>query len=261
MSRRETLVAAFLITVGCMTMVGDVLRIPLIKALGLATGSSPAPKVFTAQDGFETYANRFFLEWRDAGGAQKSLELTPEVYGTLTGPYNRRNVYGAVFSYAPVLDALARRPMTFDELARAPECSALDRGRLRQAVFGMAALGNILPALPTLGEDTRRKDTDRFNQAVLRTPIRGATDTFFASPVLGAGVALNLIDRLFLAAPRDAAQAIAKASAAIAASGLKLRKGDKVLESAADIEAYVKDRTQFFFTDFLPFLKMLGVAD
>ena len=164
-------------------------------------------------------------------------------------------------AYAPVLDALARRPMTFDELARAPECSALDRGRLRQAVFGMAALGNILPALPTLGEDTRRKDTDRFNQAVLRTPIRGATDTFFASPVLGAGVALNLIDRLFLAAPRDAAQAIAKASAAIAASGLKLRKGDKVLESAADIEAYVKDRTQFFFTDFLPFLKMLGVAD
>jgi hypothetical protein len=105
MSRRETLVAAFLITVGCMTMVGDVLRIPLIKALGLATGSSPAPKVFTAQDGFETYANRFFLEWRDASGAQKSLELTPEVYGTLTGPYNRRNVYGAVFSYAPVLDA------------------------------------------------------------------------------------------------------------------------------------------------------------
>jgi len=91
--------------------------------------------------------------------------------------------------------------------------------------------------------------------------IQGATDTYFASPVLGAGVAINLIDRLFLAAPRDEAQAIAKASAAIAASGLKLRKGDKTLESATDIEAHVKDRAQFFFADFLPFLKMLGVAD
>ena len=56
-------------------------------------------------------------------------------------------------AYAPVLDALARAPMTFDELARAPECAKLDRVRLRQAVFGMAALGNIVPALPATGED------------------------------------------------------------------------------------------------------------
>ena len=119
MTRREILVATFLIAVGCMTMVGDVLRIPVLKAVGLASGSSPAPKVFTAQDGFETYANRFFLEWRDAGGVQKSLELTPEVYAMLGGPYNRRNVYGAVFSYAPVLDANPlTRPMFRTVLAR-----------------------------------------------------------------------------------------------------------------------------------------------
>ena len=125
----------------------------------------------------------------------------------------------------------------------------------------MAALGNILPALPAAGEAARREGTERFNQAVLRTPIAGTADLALASPVLGAGVHVNLIDRLFLGAPRNEAQAIAKASAAIVASGLKLRKADKNLESAADIEAYVKDRTQFFFTDFLPFLQMLGVAD
>lgn len=120
MSRREVLVAAFLIAVGCMQMTGDVLRLRVVKAIGAATGSSPAPKVFTAQDGFETYANRFFLEWREAGGEQKSLELTPEVYAALSGPYNRRNVYGAVFSYAPVLDANPlTRPMFRTVLARA----------------------------------------------------------------------------------------------------------------------------------------------
>ncbi|HSA90206.1 MAG TPA: hypothetical protein VLF42_09940 [Burkholderiales bacterium] len=105
MSRRDTLVAACLIALGCLQMAGDVLRLPAVKAIGAATSASPAPKVFTAQDGFETYANRFFLEWRDAGGAQKTLELTPEVYAALRGPYNRRNIFGAVFSYAPVLDA------------------------------------------------------------------------------------------------------------------------------------------------------------
>lgn len=105
MTRRELAVAALLIGVGCAQMAGDVLRIPLLKALGAATGSSPAPKVFTAQDGFETYANRFYLEWQDATGVKQMLELTPQAYSGMRGPYNRRNVYGAVFSYAPVLDA------------------------------------------------------------------------------------------------------------------------------------------------------------
>jgi hypothetical protein len=115
--------------------------------------------------------------------------------------------------------------------------------------------------LPASGEDERRQGTDRFNQAVLRMPAAGSADTVLASPVLGAGVHVNLIDRLFLGAPRDKAQAIAKASAAIAASGLKLRKADKTLESAADIEAYVQDRAKFFFADFLPFLRLLRVVD
>jgi hypothetical protein len=112
MTRREWLVAGALIAVGCAQMAGDVLGIPLLKALGAATGASPAPKVFTAQEGFETYANRFFLEWEDAAGKQHALEITPQVYAGIRGPYNRRNVYGAVFSYGPVLDANPRtRPM------------------------------------------------------------------------------------------------------------------------------------------------------
>jgi hypothetical protein len=119
-TRREVLTAAALIGIGCAQMVGDVFRIPVLKALGAATGASPAPKVFTAQDGFETYANRFFLEWRDATGRERVLELTPEVYSGIKGPYNRRNVYGAVLSYAPVLDANPlTRPMFRAVLERA----------------------------------------------------------------------------------------------------------------------------------------------
>ena len=120
MSRRDIFVAAALIAVGCLQMTGDVLNLRVVRALGAATSASPAPKVFTAQNGFETHANRFFLEWRGADGAPRSLELTPEIYAALAGPYNRRNVYGAVFSYAPVLDANpVTRPMFRTVLQRA----------------------------------------------------------------------------------------------------------------------------------------------
>jgi hypothetical protein len=119
LTRREVAAAAVLIGIGCAQMVGDVLRIPILKAFGAATGASPAPKVFTAQDGFETYANRFFLEWQDAAGKLQVLELTPRVYSGIRGPYNRRNVYGAVLSYAPVLDANSlTRPMFRTVLTR-----------------------------------------------------------------------------------------------------------------------------------------------
>jgi hypothetical protein len=36
-------------------------------------------------------------------GTERQLELTPEVYAKLRGPYNRRNVYGAALAFGPVL--------------------------------------------------------------------------------------------------------------------------------------------------------------
>ena len=99
-------VAAVLLTVlGLAQMFGDLAGLPLLRGLALATTASPAPKVFSAVAGFETYSTRFFLEWTERGGALESLELTPEVYARMRGPYNRRNVFGAVVAYGPVLVA------------------------------------------------------------------------------------------------------------------------------------------------------------
>lgn len=120
MTRNERVVAMFLIGLGSLTMVGDLLNWRVLKAIGLATAASPAPKVFTAQDGFETYANRFIIEWYTATGTMQVTELTPRIYAGLAGPYNRRNMYGAVVSYGPVLDANPRvRPMFRSVLERA----------------------------------------------------------------------------------------------------------------------------------------------
>ena len=106
-----------LVVVGLAQMVGDLTDWPVLKGLAAATGASPAPKVFSSLRGLETYLTKFFLEWQDRAGVPQKLEITPEVYSRLRGPYNRRNVYGAVLAYGSVLSSDPRgRPM-FDAVA------------------------------------------------------------------------------------------------------------------------------------------------
>ena len=101
-----------LLTLALAQIAGDVLRLPWLKGLAAATAASPAPKVFSAVKGFETYSTGFRLEWRAANGEQRELVLDSEVYARLRGPYNRRNVYGAALAYGPVLASDPRtRPM------------------------------------------------------------------------------------------------------------------------------------------------------
>lgn len=102
----------FLVLLGVLQMAGDIFGLQAVKGFGAATSASPAPKVFTAHKGFETYSSAFFVMWTDKAGQRQELQLTPKVYGGVQGPYNRRNAYGAALSYAPVLHSNAlSRPM------------------------------------------------------------------------------------------------------------------------------------------------------
>jgi hypothetical protein len=102
--------AVFLLVLGLLQMTGDAMQTlglttvgrPL-KGIAGATTASPAPKVFSAVRGLETYSTQFYLEWTDRAGNAHSLRLTPELYSRVRGPYNRRNVYGAALAYGPVL--------------------------------------------------------------------------------------------------------------------------------------------------------------
>jgi hypothetical protein len=114
--------AVLLLCLGVAQIAGDLSGIAALKGIASATGASPAPKVFSAVRGLETYSTRFFIEWKDSGGRTHSLELTPKIYARLAGPYNRRNVYGAVLAYGPVLSTDPKgRPM-FDAVARYALC-------------------------------------------------------------------------------------------------------------------------------------------
>ncbi len=116
--RRVRFGAALLIVLGLVRMTGDVLGWRTVAGVAAATNASPAPKVFSAVRGLETYSTRFFLEWQDLEGAPKSLELTPESYARIRGPYNRRNVYGAAVAYGPVLASDEKTRPMFESVAR-----------------------------------------------------------------------------------------------------------------------------------------------
>src|SRR5438034_916622 len=110
--------ALVLLAVGLLQMTGDIFDLPALKGIGAATVASPAPKVFASVRGLETFSTRFFLEWRDRAGRARSLEVTPELYARLRGPYNRRNVYGAALAFGPVLATDARTAPLFEAVAR-----------------------------------------------------------------------------------------------------------------------------------------------
>jgi hypothetical protein len=98
---RRNAAAIALLIFGMSQMVGHVLDLRPLRAIGAVSMLAPFPKVFSDVDGVETFSSRFFLDFRTSDGATRSLEITPEVYSRIRGPYNRRNVYGAALSYGP----------------------------------------------------------------------------------------------------------------------------------------------------------------
>lgn len=114
--------AVFLLMIGLLQMAGDLLRVPALKAVAAATGASPAPKVFSSVQGLETFSSDFYVEWKDRDGVAHSLKLTPELYSRIQGPYNRRNVFGAALSYAPILEKDPRTKPMYESIVRYALC-------------------------------------------------------------------------------------------------------------------------------------------
>jgi hypothetical protein len=117
--RRAALLLALL---GIAQMAGDLTGLRALAAVAGASAASPAPKVFSAVRGLETFTSDFSLEIRGTDGSTRRVRLTPELNARVRGPYNRRNVYGAALAYGPVLAAEPRTRALFDAVSRGALC-------------------------------------------------------------------------------------------------------------------------------------------
>ena len=122
MSSRARWGSLLLLVLGLTRMVADLSGASTVAAVAGATGASPAPKVFSSVRGLETFSSGFSLSWTNTAGEPVVLEITPANAARIQGPYNRRNVYGAVLAYAPVLEADPRTQSMYRSVARSAMC-------------------------------------------------------------------------------------------------------------------------------------------
>lgn len=111
-----------LTALGLMGMTGHAFAMPALKGLAAVTAAAPAPKVFTSHEGLETFSTKFSIQWVDLDGAVHDVPLDSTTYERVGGPYNRRNMYGAVLAYGPVLASQEATREMFYEVARYGLC-------------------------------------------------------------------------------------------------------------------------------------------
>ncbi len=100
---KHKIIFLFLIFIGSVRAVADIGGYSNVSSFFSLFNASPAMKVFTAHNNYETFSPIFMLDFHGDNGSSTSIELTPELYRKLEGPYNRRNIFGAAISYGPVL--------------------------------------------------------------------------------------------------------------------------------------------------------------
>jgi len=90
-----------ILIIGCLQPIGFLVNSPTIKGLGLISVSSPLPLVFSSYNGVETFSTEFIFNITTNKNDTLIVPMSLDLYNLIHGPYNRRNVYGAIFSHGP----------------------------------------------------------------------------------------------------------------------------------------------------------------
>ena len=137
---KQWLLLATLGLIGTIKPLFDQMGHQKLSALASMTQVSPAMKVFTAHDGYETFANKFSITIDRVDGSREQLTMSPELYQRLDGPYNRRNAYGATIAYGPLLSTNPSTRSMFEQVAAYSICKP---GTLIAEVSGNRTPGQL----------------------------------------------------------------------------------------------------------------------
>lgn len=212
---------------------------------------------------------------RDAAVGDLRLALTRPLEAVpLSFATSRGNCVLKDEIYGPVLAALAdgdRAAKTVEELEDHALLLKMDSAVLVEALTVLAGLGVLHPALPEAETAKARPRCHALNARLLHDARAGEFAPALASPVVGAGVAVDGVDQLFLASlagveassgeaggvtPREWAE---DAWAVLAGQGRALNKDGEVLsyEQAEDEMAALAEN---FAAGRLPLLRALGLV-
>lgn len=125
----NTVLLGAVLTVGSLQAVGWGTGWTGLQRLGQLTAASPLPLVFSSHQGWESFSPRFAIDVKYRDGQTEHVAVDPAIYAKLPGPYNRRNVYGAVMAFGPVLVEGKKRAMR-DAVLRYAFCDGGPLARL-----------------------------------------------------------------------------------------------------------------------------------
>lgn len=97
----KCMVITVLFCLGILNLFGVILDSPTMKGIAIVSTASPLPFVFSAYNGIETFSTKLDMDIIFENNTQINVPIDHKLYGGLKGPYNRRNVIGAIFSHGP----------------------------------------------------------------------------------------------------------------------------------------------------------------
>lgn len=97
----KKLVFSLLVIIGCLHTFGHINNMPKTKGIAFMTVASPLPLVFSVYNGVETFSTTFELDITFANNTSYGKIIDHKLYSNLEGAYNRRNMYGVIFSHGP----------------------------------------------------------------------------------------------------------------------------------------------------------------
>lgn len=144
-----------LLLLSCLQLAGTLLGLPILQGIGMASAASPLPRVFTANRGLEAFSSRYRLVLRDTAGDTRVLEMSSTLQARMRGPYNRRNAYGAIMAFGPILQVQPSTRSMFLSVARHALCA--DAPLLRELGIDPTTIRGvrILEQLPREGTRTQ----------------------------------------------------------------------------------------------------------
>jgi hypothetical protein len=190
--------------------------------------------------------------------------VVPRSAATLKFTVPLGEVTGNEELYLPLLDALARKPLTLKELAKSPGVEQQPVAALRQAIAMLVHSRQVLP----LPHDALAKTAEvarAFNKAVTRRIRFGEHLNFLAAPAAGTGISASYVEMIaalaLLENPGATVQSAAEMAWPIMAqTGQRLLKDGKTFQTQEETMPELEVQLATFWNEKLPIWQTLGVV-